>query len=150
MYTIGDHVRCCRFQLRDMENGVNGLHEVWKSECDGVSAWLCNDGERPKVSLCEFPQGPSGTEVLSFDKSLVTNFEVQCWSSSSIHRSLVLQLCSCHLLMEELVEGVKINRVFLSLFGGKVLFWVGGDVGVVALVGEEGRDTSGYIQSIVV
>ena len=115
-----------------------------------MSAWLCNDGERPKVSLCEFPQGPSGAEVLDFDKSLVTDFEVQCQSSSSVRRSLVSQLHSSHLLMEELVEGVKIDRVFLSSFKGKVSFWVDGDVGVVALVGEEGRDASGYIQSIVV
>ena len=129
---------------------MNGLHRVQKSECDGVSAWWCDDGERPKVSLYKFPRGPSGVEVLSFDKSLVTDFEVQCQSSSSVRRSLVSQLHSSHLLMEELVEGVKIDRVFLSSFKGKVSFWVDGDVGVVALVGKEGRDTSSYIQSIVV
>ena len=89
-------------------------------------------------------------EVLGFDKSLVTDFEVQCWSLSSVHRSLVSQLCSSHLLTEELVEGVKIDGVFSSSFGGKVSFWVDGDVGVVALVGKEGRDTSGSVQSIVV
>ena len=73
-----------------MENRVNGLHRVQKLECDGVSAWLCDDCERPKVSLCEFPQGPSSAEVLSFDESLVTNFEVWYRSSSSICRSLIL------------------------------------------------------------
>ena len=129
---------------------MDGLHRVRKSECDGVSAWLSDDGERPKVSLCEFPRGPSGAEVLSFDKSLVTDFEVWCQSLSSIRRSLVSQLCSSHLLMEELVEGVKIDGVFSSSFEGKVSFWVDRDVGVVALVGEEGRDASGSIQSIVV
>ena len=129
---------------------MNGLHRVRKSECDGVSAWLCDDGERPKVSLYEFPQGPSGVEVLSFDESLVTDFEVRCWNSSSVCGSLVLQLRSSHLLMGELVEGVKIDGVFSSLFGGKVLFRVDRDVGVVALVGKEGRDASGCIRSIVV
>ena len=115
-----------------------------------MSAWLCDDGERPKVSLYKFPQRPSGAEVLSFNKSLVTNFEVQCQSLSSVHRSLILQLCSSHLLTKELVEGVKIDRVFLSSFKGKVSFWVDGDVGVVALVGEEERNTSSCVQSIVV
>ena len=105
-----------------MENRVNGLHRVRKSECDGVSAWLCDDCERLKVSLCEFPRGPSGAEVLGFDKSLVTDFEIRCWSSSSVHGSLVSQLCSSHLITEELVEGVKINGVFSSSFGGKVSF----------------------------
>ena len=89
-------------------------------------------------------------EVLSFDESLVTDFEVQCQSSSSICGSLVSQLCSSHLLMEELMERVKINGVFLSSFRGKVSFWVDGDVEVVALVGKEGRDAGGSIRSIVV
>ena len=133
-----------------MENGVNGLHRVQKLEYDGVSAWLCDDCERPKVSLCKFPRGSSGAEVLSFDESLVTNFKVQCQSSSSVRGSFVLQLHSSHLLMEELVEGVKVDGVFSSSFGGKVSFWVDRDVGVIALVGEEGRDASGCIRSIVV
>ena len=89
-------------------------------------------------------------EVLSFDESLVTDFEVWCRSSSSVRGSLVSQLRRSHLLTEELVEGVKIDGVFSSSFGGKVSFWVDGDVGVVALVGEEGRDASGCVQSIVV
>ena len=115
-----------------------------------MSAWLCNDCERLKVSLCKCPRGPSGVEVLGFDESLVTNFEVWCWSSSSVHGSLISQLHSSHLFMEELMEGVKINGVFSSLFRSKVSFWVDRDVGVVALVGEEERDTSGSIWSIVV
>ena len=69
---------------------------------------------------------------------------------SSVRGSLISQLHSSHLLMEELVERVKIDGVFLNLFRGKVSFWVDGDVGVVALVGEEGRDANGCVQSIVV
>ena len=89
-------------------------------------------------------------EVHGFDKSLVINFEVQCQSLSSVHRSLVSQLHSSHLLTEELVEGVKIDRVFSISFRDKVSFWVDRDVGVVALVGKEERDASSCIQSIVV
>ena len=63
---------------------------------------------------------------------------------------MISQLHSSHLLTEELVEEVKIDGVFSSLFGGKVSFWVDGDVRVVAFVGEEGRDASGGVQSIVV
>ena len=89
-------------------------------------------------------------EVFDFDKSLVTDFEVWCQSLSNVHRSLILQLCSSHLLTEELMERIKIDRVFMSLFRGKVSFWVEGDVGVVAHVGEEGRDASGCLWSIVI
>ena len=88
--------------------------------------------------------------VLGFDESLVTDFEVWCQSSSSVCGSLISQLHSSYLLMEELVEGVKIDGVFLSSFRGKVSFWVDGDIGVVALVGKEGRDASGSVWSIVV
>ena len=69
---------------------MNGLHRVQKLECDEVSAWLCNDGERPKVSLCEFPRGPSSAEILCFDEGLITDFEVQCQSLSSVRGSLIL------------------------------------------------------------
>ena len=61
-----------------------------------------------------------------------------------------MQLCSSYFFTEELVEGVKIDGVFSSSFRGKVLFWMDGDVRVVALVGEEGRDASGSVWSIVV
>ena len=89
-------------------------------------------------------------EVLGFDESLVTDFEVQCQSSSSVCGSLVSQLCSSHLLTEELVKGVKINGVFSSSFRCKISFWMDRDVRVVVLVEEEGRDASSCIWSIVV
>ena len=56
-----------------------------------------------------------------------------------------MQLHSSHLLIEELVEGVKIDGVFLSSFRGKVSFWVDEDVRVVALVGKEASDASGCV-----
>ena len=88
--------------------------------------------------------------IFCFDEYTVTDFEVQCWSSSSISRSLVLLLRVCHFFSEELVEGVEVNGILSSLFGGKVSFWMYREVWMVAFVGKEGGDTSGSIQSIVV
>ena len=68
-----------------------------------MSTWLYDDCERPKGSLCEFPQEPSRVEAFDFDKSLVTDLKVQCHNLSKIHRFLVSQLCSSH-LTEDLVE----------------------------------------------
>ena len=61
---------------------------------------------------------------------------------------MVSQLCSSHLLIEELAERIKVDGA--SLLGGQVSFWVDRDIGVVAFVGEKGRDISGSIQSIVI
>ena len=61
-------------------------------------------------------------EVLSLDKYLVTNFEVWCQSLSGIHRSLVSLLGVGHLLMEEFMKRVEVNRVLTSLSRGKVTF----------------------------
>ena len=47
------------------------------------------------------------------------------------------------------MEGVKVNGI-LTLFRGKVSFWMYRDVWMVALIGKEWRDTCGSIQSIVV
>ena len=48
------------------------------------------------------------------------------------------------------MEGVKVNGILLSLFGGKILFQMYRNVWMVAFVGEEGGDTNNSIQSIVV
>ena len=48
------------------------------------------------------------------------------------------------------MEGVEVDEILSSLFGGKVSFWMYGDVRMVAFIGEEGGDTSGSVRSIVV
>ena len=48
------------------------------------------------------------------------------------------------------MEGVEVNGILSSSFGGKVSFQMYRDVQMVAFIGEEGGDTGGSIQSIVV
>jgi hypothetical protein len=52
--------------------------------------------------------------------------------------------------MEELVEGVEINGILLHACRGKISLWVDGEIGVVALVGEERRNACGSAWSIIV
>ena len=63
---------------------------------------------------------------------------------------MVSLLCMCHFFLEELVEGVEVDGILSSSFGGKVSFRMYGDVWMVAFIGKEGGDTSGSVQSIVV
>ena len=48
------------------------------------------------------------------------------------------------------MEGVKVNGILSSSFGGKVSFQMYGDVQMVAFVGKEEGDTGGSVWSIVV
>ena len=55
-----------------------------------------------------------------------------------------------HLILEELVEGSKIDGVLLGMYRCQVLLGMDGEVGVVSLVGKEWGDPCGGIRSIVV
>ena len=81
---------------------------------------------------------------------MVSDFEVWCWGLSGISRFLVSLLHVHHFFLEELVEGVEVNGILLTLFRGKVSFWMYRDVWMVAPIDKEWRDTGGSIQSVVV
>lgn len=53
-------------------------------------------------------------------------------------------------LSELRVEFVQVDGKFASTSGGEVVFGVDGDVRMIALVGEERRDTGGRVRSVVV
>ncbi len=48
------------------------------------------------------------------------------------------------------MEGVKIDGILLCMYRSQVSLQMDGEVGVVAFVGEEGRDACGGIRSIIV
>ena len=47
-------------------------------------------------------------------------------------------LSKTHLVLEELVEGSKIDGVLLGMYRCQVLLGMDGEVGVISLVGKEG------------
>ena len=59
-------------------------------------------------------------------------------------------LSKMHLVLEELMEGSKIDRIFLGTHGHQVSLGMDGKVGVVSLVGKEWGDPCGGIWSIVI
>ena len=67
-----------------------------------------------------------------------------------IGRSLISELCFTDILLEMLVEFFEVDREFMSASGGERVFGVNGDVGMVALVGEEWRDTRSIAWGVVV
>ena len=66
-----------------------------------------------------------------------------------VHRSRVVSLSFRDCFLEFLVEFIKVHYKFSSSYGGKVLFGVYGDVGVISFVGKEQGYTGG-VGSIVV
>src|SRR6266581_3656856 len=89
-------------------------------------------------------------EVLGLNKDRTADLGSGCREPSGICRALVMFLHVVHLFMEELVEGVEIDGVLLCAYRSQVSLWMDGEVGVVAIVGEEGGDACGSIRSIIV
>ena len=52
--------------------------------------------------------------------------------------------------MEELVEGVEVDRVLLGMYGSQISLGMDGDVWVVAFVSKEQGHTGSCVQSIIV
>jgi hypothetical protein len=74
---------------------------------------------------------------LSADIDLVADFEVGGRSSSFICRTLVLELSGNDLLSEFLMELVKVDDVFSSLFGRDVTLRMNCQIRMITFVGEE-------------
>ena len=80
----------------------------------------------------------SGSEVFSFDKDLVANFEVQCRRSVFVGGDLVLFLSVGDRQSELLVKFVEVHYKITSMGRDKLAFGVDRKVWIIALVGKEG------------
>ena len=63
---------------------------------------------------------------------------------------LVATLCGRDLLMEFLMEFIKVNCEFSGTSRCEVMFWMYRDVWMIAFVSEEWRDSGGGTWSIIV
>ena len=71
---------------------INGSGGIRESEGEGVGASLCDDVIGTEVLFREFFLRTGGAEMSSFNKYLITNFEIWCQRSVFIGRDLVLFL----------------------------------------------------------
>jgi hypothetical protein len=76
-------------------------------------------------------------DVLSINEDVLSNLEVWSWGSPAVHRALVLVLSFSYSFFELLMYLIEISNEFSCSCRGKVMLWVNGDVGMVALVGIE-------------
>jgi hypothetical protein len=105
---------------------------------------------RPKVFLGELLGWAGHLDELSFNESLVTNLEVQRWSTISIGRGLITNLCFRDRFLELLVEFVQVHSKLLCTRGCNVAFGVYGEVWVITFVGKKGGNAGRGVRSIVV
>ena len=88
-------------------------------------------------------------EVFRLEVHLITNLEVWGQTPFCICWSLVAFLGFQHLQLEEGMEFVQICDVGLGRGRGEITIRVDGEVGVIALVGEEQGYTNGSARHIV-
>jgi len=60
LYPVWYGVGYGRFELGDMENGVNCMHGIWKTERKREGAYLRDDSVGSQCHICAFPSCNSG------------------------------------------------------------------------------------------
>src|SRR6266446_9808032 len=75
LFSVQEGVWEGRFELGDMEHGVDPLELLWEADCNGVHAWGAYYLERSQALLCQFPQRLGCAEKLRFHIYTVANPE---------------------------------------------------------------------------
>ena len=88
--------------------------------------------------------------MFGFDKDLISDLEVRCWSSSGISRTFIAFLGFGYLGSEFLVQLVYVHYEFFGARGGEIALWVYCDVRVISLVSKEWGYSGGSTRGIVV
>jgi hypothetical protein len=91
-----------------------------------------------KVLFQEFFGHTGGSEVFCFDKDWISDFQIQSGFLFGVRRSLISFLCMGHFFSEELMEFIKVYSIFSCVGGGKITFWMNGQVQMISLIGKEG------------
>src|SRR5882724_9593987 len=113
-----------------------------------MGAGSCKDFVWSKEFLCEFLGGSCGTEKLSLDVCLATDFEFWGRKPSGISGNLVSTLSFSNVLLKLLVQLVEVGDKVTCTCRSKVAFQVNGKVGMITLVGKEGCNASSCTRSI--
>ena len=129
---------------------MNGAHGCRESESVGLGSDLGDDFVETKVLLRKLLGGTSDPEELGLDIDTISDVQLRRRCTAMVGRSLVSELCFTDILLEMLVEFLEVDCEFMSASGGEGVFGVNGDVRMVALVGEEWRDTRSIAWGVVV
>ena len=121
-----------------MKDGVDESEGIGESKGEGMGAGLSNDVIGTEILFRELLRRTSGAEVFSFDEYLVADLEIWCQRLVFIDSDLGLFLGIGDHVLELLVKFVEVHYKIMTVGGDKVLFRVGGEVWVVALIGDEG------------
>src|SRR3979490_1888071 len=111
---------------------------------------MCNDFKRTQKFLGEFLVRMHCSKELCFDKCEVSNLEVWCWKSFGVSRDLVCLLSIENSSAKFLMKFVQVHNKVLSSQRSKITFGMDSEVGVVAFIGKERRDSSRSTERIVI
>lgn len=92
-----------RFELRDMENGVNRSELLREPKGIRVATGFSDDFVGSKISLRELRSGSGGANVLCLDVCRITNVEDWWFNSAPIGCDFVIFLSGSYLLAKEVM-----------------------------------------------
>jgi hypothetical protein len=103
---------------------------------------MCSDAGKDfigaKVLFRELLGWSGGSEILSLDIDMRSDWHFRSGKSFPIRVDLVTFLSCSNVLLEFLVQFFKVYGEIPSFFRCDISFWMDGEVGVVTLVGIEG------------
>ena len=108
------------------------------------------DGVGAEESPREFLRRACRRDVFRADIDEVAYFELRGRNTVLVSLDLVAGLSSSDVGAEMGMEFVEVHCELTSAGGGQIALRVDSEVGVIALVGEEGRDSGGGVGSVVV
>jgi len=138
------------FELRNMEDGVDGAHIGRELDPDGVGTGASDDLVRAKVLLGELLRRSTSLNKLSKKEDFGSDRKLWGRHPVTIRRDLVTLLSFGDRFLDLGVELVEIGDKLSGPVGSDLFVQGRRDVRVVAFVREEGRNTGSIVHSVVI
>ena len=138
------------FELRDMEDGVDGTHILGKLDLDGVGAGVSDDLVRAKVLLGKLLRRSPSLYELSEEEDFGSDRKLRGRHAVAIRGNLITLLSFSNRFLDLSVKFVEVGYKLVGPVGSDFLVQGRGKIRVVAFVREEGGNAGSVIHSVVV
>ena len=139
-----------RFELRDVEDGVNGSHILGKLDLDGVGAGASDDLVRAKVLLGKLLQRSPSLYELSEEEDFGSDWKLRGRHTVAIRRNLITLLSFSNRFLDLSMKFVEVGYKLAGPVGSDLLVQGCGEVQIVAFVCKERGNAGSVIHSVVV
>ena len=138
------------FELRDMEDGVDGTHILGELDLDGVGTGASDDLVRAKILLGKLLRRSPSLYELSEEEDFGSDRKLRGRHAVTIRGNLVTLLSFSDRFLDLSVKFVEIRYKLAGPVGSDFLVQGRGKIRIVAFVRKEGGNAGSVIHSVVV